>query len=47
MAGSAIDLRPDPALLQLTQAECLERFAVTPYECPPPDGLAQPFSMAD
>ena len=46
MAGTAIDLLQDPALLQSAQAEHRARLAATPYESPLPDGLAPPFAMA-
>ena len=47
MAGTAIDLLQDPALLQSAQAEHRARLAATPYESPLPDGLAPPFAMAE
>lgn len=47
MAGTAIDLLQDRALLASAQAEHRARLAATPYESPLPDGLAPPFAMAE
>ena len=47
MAGTAVDLLQNPALLAAAQAEHQARLAVTPYESPLPEGLQPPFHMAD
>jgi aminobenzoyl-glutamate utilization protein B len=47
MAGTAIDILRDPALLAAAKAEHQARLAITPYESPLPDGIAPPFSMAE
>jgi len=44
MAATAVDLLTDPVLLARAQAEHRERIAVTPYECPIPDGVVPPCS---
>ena len=46
MAGTAIDVLSDPALLAAAKAEHRARLAATPYESPLPDGLTPAFDMA-
>jgi aminobenzoyl-glutamate utilization protein B len=47
MAGCAVDVLRDKALLAAAKAEHQARLAVTPYESPLPDRIAPPFSMAE
>ena len=46
MAGTAVDLLQDRALLQAAKAEHGARLAATPFESPLPEGLPPPFDMA-
>lgn len=46
MAGTAVEVLSDPALLAAAQAAHAARLARTPYELPLPAGLAPPFGMA-
>ncbi|MGI4951643.1 MAG: M20 family metallopeptidase [Janthinobacterium lividum] len=47
MAGTAIDLLNDPALLAQAKADHQARLADTPYVSPLPDGIKPPFDMAE
>ena len=47
MAGTAVDLLQDRALLQRAKADHQARLAETPYVSPLPDGLKPPFGMAE
>ncbi len=47
MAGTAIDLLQDGALLAAAKAEHAARLARTPYESPLPGGISPPFDMAE
>ncbi|WP_159501122.1 amidohydrolase [Microbacterium sp. 18062] len=42
MAATALDLVTDPALLDAAKAEFADTTAVTPYDCPIPDGTVPP-----
>jgi aminobenzoyl-glutamate utilization protein B len=46
MAGTAVDLFQDPALLEAARAEHQARLARSPYVSPLPDGLAPMLEMA-
>ena len=46
MAGTAVDLLQDRALLGAAKAEHGARLAATPFESPLPEGLPPPFDMA-
>ena len=46
MAGTAVDLLQDGALIERAKAEHQARLARTPYVCPLPDGMAPAFDMA-
>jgi aminobenzoyl-glutamate utilization protein B len=46
MAGTAVDLLQDAALIERAKAEHQARLAQTPYVCPLPDGMAPAFDMA-
>jgi aminobenzoyl-glutamate utilization protein B len=47
MAGTAVDVLRDPALLQAAKAEHQARLSRTPFESPLPPGLKPPFAMAE
>ena len=47
MAGTAIDVLQDGALLAAAKAEHAARLARTPYESPLPEGISPPFDMAE
>ncbi len=47
MAGAAVDVLGDPALLAAAKAEHQARLSRTPFESPLPPGLKPPFDMAD
>jgi aminobenzoyl-glutamate utilization protein B len=42
LAGTAVDLFADPALLAAARTEFTERIARTPYDCPIPEGVLPP-----
>ncbi len=46
MAGTAVDLLNDAALLARAKADHQSRLAATPYVSPLPDGIQPPFDMA-
>ena len=46
MAGTAVDLLQDAALIERAKAEHQARLARTPYVCPLPDGMKPAFDMA-
>ena len=46
MAGTAVDILQDRALLDAAKAEHGARLAATPFESPLPEGLPPPFDMA-
>ena len=46
MAGTAVDVLSDPALLHAAKAEHQARLAATPFESPLPKGLTPAFDMA-
>ena len=46
MAGTAVDVLADPALLAQAKADHQARLARTPFVSPLPEGLAPPFGMA-
>ena len=47
MAGTAIDVLRDPALLDRAKADHRDRLVQTPYVSPLPDGIPPPFDMAE
>ncbi|MCI0754304.1 M20 family metallopeptidase [Teichococcus vastitatis] len=46
MAGTALDLINNPALLTAAKADLAARTAATPYVCPIPENVAPPLAMA-
>ena len=47
MAGTAVDVLTDPALLAQAKADHQARLAQTPFESPLPADLAPPLTMAE
>jgi aminobenzoyl-glutamate utilization protein B len=46
MAGTALDVIRDPALLERAKADHRGRVGKTPYVCPLPEDLAPPVKMS-